>query len=133
MDLHKKNGDVLNRDVLITTLLIKNLQAQNEKIRTQLKDEKFGNRTKKIRIEELEEWVMDMGANPQYVTSVQALVNKKDTNIQALNKRLNIHGIEHAQTPELQVIQAKKDELLQKLVQMGENIKVYEKHIEILN
>jgi hypothetical protein len=89
MDMHKKT-----REIGITKL-----QAQNEKLITQLKNEKLGNRTKKIRVEELEQWVMDMGANPQDVAFVHSLVKTKDIDIQELKKRLNIHGIEHVETP----------------------------------
>jgi hypothetical protein len=64
---------------MIATLGIKKLQAINENIRNQLKNEKLANRTKHIRVEELEQWVMDLGANPQDATSVQALMKTKDT------------------------------------------------------
>jgi hypothetical protein len=98
MDLHRQTGEMLNRDVMIVNLGIKKLQVINEKLRNQLKNEKLANRTRKIRVEELEQWVMDLGANPQDVASVQALVKTKDTEIQALKNRLKIPGIEHVQT-----------------------------------
>jgi len=44
---------------------------------------------------------MDLGANPQDATSIQALMKTKDIKIQALKKMLNIPGIDHVQTPEL--------------------------------
>jgi chromosome segregation ATPase len=132
MDLHKQTGEMLNMDVMIATLGIKKLQTINEKIRNQLKQEKLANRTKQMRVEELEQWVMDLGENPQDATSVQALMKTKDTKIQALKKRLNIPGIEHVQTPELQAIQKEKDQLLKQMVQMGDQMEMYEKHIEIL-
>jgi hypothetical protein len=121
---------MMNRDVMIANLGIKKLQVINEKLRNQLKNEKLANRTRQIRVEELEQWVMDLGANPQDATSVQVLMKTKDTKIQALKKRLNIPGIEHVQTPELQVIQAEKDQLLKKMVQMEEHIDLYQSKLK---
>jgi hypothetical protein len=101
MDLHRQTGDMLNKDVIISTLGIKKMQTINEKIGNQLKNEKLYNRTKHMGVEELEQWVMDLGENPWDVASVKALIKTKDTKIQALNKRFNIHGIDHVQTQEL--------------------------------
>jgi hypothetical protein len=64
MDLHRKIGEMLNIDVMIATIGIKNLQTINENIRNPLKNEKLANRTKQMRVEEMEQWVMDLGANP---------------------------------------------------------------------
>jgi len=35
-----------------------------------------------MRLEELEQWVMDLEANPEDATSVQALMKTKDTKIE---------------------------------------------------
>ena len=59
------------------------------------------NRTRQIRVEELEQSVMDLGANPHDVASMQTLVKTKDIEIQGLKSRLKILGIDHVQTPEL--------------------------------
>jgi len=56
----------------------------------------------------------------------------KDTEIQALKKRLNILGIHDVQTLKLQVIQKEKEQILKQMMQMGYQIEMYEKHIEIL-
>jgi hypothetical protein len=106
MDLHRKTREMLNRDVMIVNLGIKKLEVVNEKLRKQLKNEKLGNRSKQTREEELEQWVMDFGANPNDVAFVQALVKTNETKIQALKKRLKILGIERVQILELQAIQA---------------------------
>jgi hypothetical protein len=77
----------------------------NDKIRNQPKQEKLENITKKIRVEELQQWVIELGSNPKDSASIQALMKTKDTKIQSLNKTLSIAGIDHVQTPELQVMQ----------------------------
>jgi hypothetical protein len=75
---------------------------------------------------------MDLGENPRDEASIQALIKTKDTKIQALKKRLNIPGIDHVQTPELQAVQAEKEQILKKMIQMEEQIDLYAKQIETL-
>jgi hypothetical protein len=55
MDLHRKTGEMFNRDVMIASLGMKKLQTMNENIRNQLKQEKLANRTKQMRVEEIEQ------------------------------------------------------------------------------
>jgi len=99
---------------------------------TQLKNEKLATRTKKIRVEELEQWIIDLGVNPRDEAFVQALMKTKDKDIQVLKKNLNILGIDHVQTLELQAVQAEKYRLLKKMVQMEEQNDLYANHIENL-
>jgi hypothetical protein len=54
MDLHRQTREMLNRYIMIATLGIKNIQDINENIREHLKNEKLTNKTKQIRVEELE-------------------------------------------------------------------------------
>jgi len=51
-------------------------------------------------IDELENWVIELGANPKDSKSIQALIKTKDTKIQILNKNFNIPNIDHVQTLE---------------------------------
>jgi hypothetical protein len=132
MDLHRQTGEMLNKDVMITTLGIKKLQTINENIRNHLKNEKLSNITKQMRVEEMEEWIMDLGENPQDASSVQALMKTKDIEILELNKRLNIPRIDHVQTSELQEIQKGKEQQLKQMIQRGNQMEMYEKQIEIL-
>jgi hypothetical protein len=85
-----------------------------------------------MRVEELEQWVIDLGENPQDAASIEALMKTKDIEIQALKKNLKIPRIDHVQTPELQVMQQEKDQLLRKIVQMKDQMEMYEKKIEAL-
>jgi hypothetical protein len=63
-DCHRQSAEILNRDIIIENLGIKNLQIINEKLITHLKNKKLANRTRQMRVEDLEQWVMDLGANP---------------------------------------------------------------------
>jgi hypothetical protein len=50
-------------------------------LRGQLKFEKLENRTNHMRVEELEQWVINLGENTQDVASMQALMKTKDIKI----------------------------------------------------
>jgi hypothetical protein len=123
---------MINRDVMIVNLGIKKLQVINEKLRTQLKNENLATRTRQIRVEELEQWITDLGVNPRDEASVQALIKTKYKDIQVLKKKHNIPGIDHVQTSKLQAVKGEKYQLLKKMVQMEEQIDLYAKPIENL-
>jgi hypothetical protein len=123
---------MINIDAMIVNLGINKLQAINDKLRTQLKNEKLATMTRKIRVEEIEQWIIELGVNPKDDASIQALMKEKEKEIQVLKQKLKILGIDHVQTPELQAIQVEKDQLVKKMVEMGEHMEMYEKHIESL-
>jgi hypothetical protein len=79
--LHRQTAEMINMDAMIENFGIKKLQVINENLNTQLKNEKLANRTRKIRVEELEQWVMDLGANPRDEAYVQAIIKTKETKI----------------------------------------------------
>jgi hypothetical protein len=99
---------MINRDAMIANIRIKKLKAINDKLKTRLKNEKLATRTKHIRVEELEQWIIKIRANPKDEASIQAIIKTKDKEIQVLKKKLKIPGIDHVHTPEIQTIQAKK-------------------------
>jgi hypothetical protein len=101
-DLHRQTAEMINKDAMIANLGIKKLQAINDKLKTQLKNEKLATRTRQIRVEELEQWIIELGTNPKDDASIQALMKTKDKEIQVLKQKLKIPGIDHVQTPELQ-------------------------------
>jgi hypothetical protein len=49
---------MINIDAMIANLGIKKLQAINDKLMTQLKNEKLATKTRRIRVEELEQWII---------------------------------------------------------------------------
>jgi hypothetical protein len=83
-------------------------------------------------VEEIEQWRIELKANPKYEASIKAMIKTKDKEIQVLNQNLKIPGIDHVQTLELHEIQEEKDQLVKKMVDMGEYMEMYEKHIESL-
>jgi len=64
---------------MIYNLGIKKMQVIYGNIKNQRKNEKLGNRTRQIIVEELQQWVMYLGSNPQDTTYLQDLMKNKET------------------------------------------------------
>jgi hypothetical protein len=63
--LHRQTAEMINRDAMTPNLGIKKIQAINDNLMTQLKNEKLATRTMQIRVEDLEKWIIELGANPK--------------------------------------------------------------------
>jgi hypothetical protein len=78
IDLHRQNGEMLNRDVMIVNLGIKKLEVVNEKLSKQLKNEKLEinqeNKSGGIR-----KMGNGLGSQSRRMASVKALVKTKET------------------------------------------------------
>jgi hypothetical protein len=61
MDLHRKTREMVNKDIITTTLGMKKLQVMKDNLTSQLKYEKLANEIKMNKIKELEQWVIDLG------------------------------------------------------------------------
>jgi len=55
------------------------------------------------------------------------LIKVEDKEIQFLKQKLKILGIDNVQTPKLHAIQEGKDQLVNKMGEMGEQMEMYEK------
>jgi hypothetical protein len=55
-------------------------------------------------VEELEQWIIELGKNPRDDASIQSLIKTKDKEIQDLKQKLKIPGIDDVQTPKLQAV-----------------------------
>ena len=80
-ELHIQTVEMINKDVLIANIGIKKLQVIYDKLRTQLKNENLATRTRHIRVEEVEKWIIELWANPKDDASIQALIKSKDKEI----------------------------------------------------
>jgi len=58
LGLHRQITKMTKMDAMIANLGIKKLKAINDKLITQLKNEKLATKTRKIRVEELEQWII---------------------------------------------------------------------------
>jgi predicted aldo/keto reductase-like oxidoreductase len=80
----------------------------------------LASKTRQIRAQDLEQWIIELGGNSKYEAPIQAPMKKKDKEIQVLKQKLKILGIDHVQIPELHAIQVEKYQLVKKMVDMGE-------------
>jgi len=60
--------------------------------------------TRQVRVEEIEQLIVELGANSKYEASIQALIKTKDKEIQVLKQKIKIPEIDHVQTSKLQTI-----------------------------
>jgi hypothetical protein len=103
-DLHRHTAEMININAMIANIGIKKLQAINDKLITHLKNENLATRTKQIRVDELEQWIIELGKNTKDDAPIQAQVKTKYKEIQVLKKKLKILWIDHVHTLELQTI-----------------------------
>ena len=59
-------------------------------------------------------------------------MSSKDNEILILNKKLHLTHLDHVQTPNRQAIQWEKYHILNQMVHMNKQIKLYEQQIQIL-
>jgi hypothetical protein len=132
MDLHRQTGEMIFRDLMHTTTSMARIQKMEKKIKNQWKQEKVEISENKIRINELEKCIIDLGADPNDAKSVPAPIKSKDTKIQVLKKKLKMHNVDHVQTLKLQEMKREKDLFLQQVVQINQRIDSHKHHIEKL-
>jgi hypothetical protein len=132
MDLLRQTREMVNRDVIQMTLGMNKLQKVNNQLKEQLRQEKVLTRTKQIRIDDLMKKLLRLRDNSKDEEPMQQIMSSKDNEILILKKKLHLTDLDHVQTPELQAIQREKDHLLNQMVHMNEQIKLYEQQIHIL-
>lgn len=79
------------------------------KIENQWKQEKVVKRKKQIRINELEQWIIVLGLDPNDANFLQALIKSKNIEIQVLKKKLKMLYFDHVQALKLQEMQREND------------------------
>jgi hypothetical protein len=132
MELHRKTGEMVCRDVIQASLGMKKLHNMSNKIKEQLRLEKLLTRTKQMRIEELENMMLKLRDDSKDIEPMQDLINTKNTEILTLKQQLNLTNVDHVQTPELKAVQQEKDQLVNQIIQMKAQIELYEQQIEAL-
>jgi hypothetical protein len=126
MELLKHTGEMVNKDVIKTTLSMKKLQRINNQLKEQLKQEQTLSRIKQIRVEYLEKKMLRIRDNSKDDEPMQQLISLKDKEIAILKNKLHMTDHDHVQTPELIAIQQEKEQLLKQIVQLNEKNKFLE-------
>ena len=81
------------------------------KLEEQIKREKVASKGWKTQVKKLETDLVNLGSKPNEKKSNKKLIEEKDKLIESLQKKLKGSTIDHPQTEEIMVIQAKKEEL----------------------
>lgn len=89
-------------------ILAHRLQNSLHNTTTQLQLEKASSQAKDNRIRSLEEFIIELGHDPNDPKGVQALMKKKEEDVEALKKQLRLSPTIHSETTE--VAQQKEEE-----------------------
>ena len=92
IELHQQAGEMI-----YSTLTGKAIAAHNN-ISTQFQLEKASSEAKDIRIKSLEDLIIELGHDPKDIKATEQLIKKKNDDIVALKKQLNIPQLQHPQT-----------------------------------
>jgi hypothetical protein len=68
---------MINIDVMIVNIRINKIQVINDNLMTHLKNEFLATKTRQIRVEELEQWMIELRVNPKDEATIQELIKKR--------------------------------------------------------
>jgi hypothetical protein len=123
---------MVNRDIIKTTLSMKKLQRMNNQLKEQLKQEKTTSRVRQMRIEDLEKKLLRIRDNATDEEPIHELITSKDNEIIILKRQLKMIDLDHVQTPKIMAIQKEKEQLLNVIAQLNEQVKFLQQQIEVL-
>lgn len=108
IELHKQTGEMVYSTLVDKTLQAHRLQNSLHNSGVQLELDKASSQAKDNRIKSLEEIIIELGHDPNDPKGVQALIKKKDEDIEALRKMVKLPPTLHLQTKG--VAQQRKDQ-----------------------
>ena len=98
IELQKKTGEMVYSTLADKIMLAHKLQNSLNNTSTQLDLEKASYLGKDNRIKSLEDIIIELGHDPKDAKGIKALIKKKEEDIAALRKQLNLPTTMHTQT-----------------------------------
>jgi len=126
IELHQQAGEMI-----YSTLTGKAIAAHNN-ISTQFQLEKASSEAKDIRIKSLEDLIIELGHDPKDIKATEQLIKKKNDDIVALKKQLNIPQLQHPQTLKVIENQTKHEELMELVLKLNDQLREIEKELDNL-
>ena len=80
----------------------------------------------------LDKLVIEIGYNPNDIKAIEKLIHKKNEDITALKKQLKLPPSEHPQTKEVLESQSQKDEMMDLIIQLNDQLKEMENEMDKL-
>lgn len=108
IELRKQTREMKYSTLANKAILAHRLQNSLHNTSAQLELEKASSQAKNNRIKSLEEIIIELGHDPNDPKGVQALIKKKEEDIESLKKQLRLAPTIHPQTTE--VAQQKEEE-----------------------
>jgi len=94
------------------------LKNSLENVKSRLKLERASSQEKDNRIKSLEDLVIEIGYNPTDIKATKELIKRRNADIVALKKQLNLPTAEHPQTKEVLETLNQKDEMVNLIIQL---------------
>ena len=77
VDLHRKMGEMVSKDLIQSTTSLNKLQVQLEKVQKQLRIQRIKNRERQTKINDLEQMIIKLGYNPNDPEPIKSLLTDK--------------------------------------------------------
>jgi hypothetical protein len=132
MDMHKQTGEMISHTLARVATSASKCRIALSNAQARLKLEKMSSFAKDNRIKTLEELVLKIGYDPANVKAAEEMIKKKNADIAALRKQLNLPPTEDPQTKEIAEREGKKDEMLRLLMDQSAQLKEMEAEMEKL-
>jgi len=129
IELHKQVGEMVYSTLANKASLAHKLQNSLNNTSAQLELEKASSLAKDDRFKSLEEIIIKLGHDPKDPKCIQALMKKKEDDIAALRKQVNLPITMHATTTEI-VEQKSQEDAMDLLMKMNERLAETEKALE---
>ena len=94
--------------------------------------EKTSSQAKDNIIKPLEDLVIELGYDPNYVKAAKKLIKKKNEDIAALKKQLKLPHSKNPQTKEALERKTHQEEMMDIFLQLNDQLKEMEKELDIL-
>ena len=128
--MHRKFGEMLFSTMTNTTMTLSKLRIFFSNVQSQLKIEKNSSLAKENNLKSLEGIVVKIGHDPKDCKSIEDILKKKNADITALQKQLNLHSIEDPYTKEIEESEKNREDMLKLIIEQNIQIKKMEEKIE---
>ena len=110
IEFHRQSSEMLYYTITTKAMSINKLQNIVINTRDQMKVGKTSSYAKYLRINSLEELVIQVGYDPTNIKATEQLVKKKNEDIATLRKQLKLPSTEHTQAKEIVQEQTQNDD-----------------------
>ena len=132
MDMHKQTGEMISSTLTNIDMSLSKLQVSYVNSQSQLKMEKVSSLAKDNRIKSLEDLVVKIGYDPKDINVAQEVIKKKNLDIPALRKQLNLPSTKDPLNKDIEENVTQKADMMKLIIYQNVQIKQMEIEMEIM-